>query len=142
MAVALLNVLNPRSQLEKSRDARRKKDLNQLVEILENYYSDYKRYPDVASLDLKVCNSKLDENTLPCDPLNEGDQYYCYVVSDDGQKYKVYAKLERENDPEAKTGLPVSKYNYGISSSNISLEEAIPSAELPAGFSSESDFCP
>lgn len=114
---------NYRVSQMKSRDAKRKADLGQIQRALEMYYNDKNVYPD--RLDLSDGNNGLMDDPrgtiymkeLPVDPT--GNPEYCYTSS--GAYYKIYAKLENEQDP--RIGGPfscggVSDYNYGVASSN------------------------
>lgn len=127
LAGLTLTVFSPLTQVKKARDARRKKDLNRISKLLEDYYNDKGSFP--VSLDLGSCEGKLNGISLPCDPLNNSEYHYCYIASNDQQKYKIYAKLEYENDPQLKKTLPNPNYNFGVTSSNALLEENFGSLE-------------
>lgn len=126
LASAIITVLNPISQLQKGRDARRKSDLAQIQKALELYYNDNETYP--ASLTFGA-------SWLPYMPMVPQDprtgRNYSYIPS--GQSYEMYASLERgANDPQScaptggnngapcpgggACGLPC---NYRVTSSNI-----------------------
>lgn len=118
----------------KSRDTKRKSDLEQIQRALEMYMNDHSNYPTSVggeivvgdALDWGTAEFKDSEGTiymkqLPGDPR---DQEYCYVYSAGPPiTYKIYAKLENSEDP--KVGGPytcagLNTYNYGVSSSNTS----------------------
>lgn len=118
----------------RSRDARRKSDLEQVQRALEMYYNDYKDYPASVNGEIKVGSAipwgsefKDAEDTvymkeLPNDPT--GDPEYCYVYVSVPVSYKLYAKLEISEDPQ--TGGPytcagTTDYNYGVASANVTL---------------------
>lgn len=121
LAVIVLLTLNPVKQMNKSRDARRKADLQKLKNPLEDYYNDRKCYP--SSLNQLVPDYI---GVVPTDPATK--EPYTYSVTD-CNKYRVYARLEYEQDPEiAKVGCQSGcgtggAYNYGVSSSNVGLEK-------------------
>lgn len=137
-----LTILNPLEQLKKGNDARRKSDLSQIQKAMEAFYNDTGRYP-TATINYKIQDLNGNEinwgsswppymNLLPADP---GKTNYIYY-SGNGQSYYLYASLERGvNDPDAcqggqcpsKGGLNMGsacgkKCNYGVSSSNVSIE--------------------
>lgn len=133
----------------KARDAQRKGDLDNIARALEMYYNDHDSYPDSDSGLLWIDSNgdgTPDENlnwgepfdtdeviymkTLPADP--NSSYSYCYE-SDSGTDYKLYAKLENENDDDYYSVDPVDpdsdgytcnedvEYRYGVTSSNASL---------------------
>jgi len=130
LATLLLVTLKPQTQLQKSRDARRKADLVKLRTILEDYNNDKKSYP--GSL---VCGSSLDPyiDKIPCDP--QTGTSYAYVKS--ATAYWIYAKLEYDKDKTiAEVGCasgcgPSCNYNYGVSSPNVGLEPCGPGGGCP-----------
>ncbi len=122
LGVLLLVALNPQVQLSKSRDARRKADLQKLKNPLEDYYNDKQCYPekleDLVSYYL---------GRIPLDPLTK-QPYLYYNPSCD--KYWIYVNLEYEKDPEiVRVGCQngcgpggAGNYDYGVSSPNVRLE--------------------
>lgn len=130
----------------KSRDAKRKNDLSSIARALEVYYNDYNRYPTSNAGIINGCgpagttacpwgstfatNGATYMQLLPNDPKGS----YFYVGS--GSDYQLYARLENlEDNAAAKSGGSNGSYdsttcrpsgetgcNYGISSSNSSLE--------------------
>lgn len=142
LATALVILINPAAQFEKSRDLERKNELAQVARALEQYYNDFGSYP-ISSADPNYYI--LDDShawgsswtpymdVLPMDPT--GSQRYIY--SSTGQTYTIYAHLERggqdsqacnvggtdcANVPGASlcgVGFALS-CNYGISSPNVS----------------------
>jgi len=124
----------------KARDAQRKHDLREIANALEAYFNDHSKYPDVGTNGrIKACECEsgkkecewdkdpgqrelCDENStvymskVPGDPT--GDPHYCYYS--ESNLYRLYAKLENKNDPDANLTVTcgTSGYNFGISSSN------------------------
>lgn len=115
----------------KSRDARRKSDLEQIQKGLEMYMADHGTYPPSAtgrintgtSLDWTSNPTFSDTKgtvymqALPSDP--SGKYQYCYVST--GTTYQLYAMLENGRDPGINGTHSCggeSAYNYGVSSSN------------------------
>jgi len=125
--LAVVGVQSFRLSQAKSRDARRKSDLEQVQRALEMYVNDHKSYPtsDNGKIlgtnwggEFADSNGTIYMKELPKDP--RGNPEYCYS-SDTGNEYKLYAKLENSQDP--KVGGPyscngVNDYNYGVSSPN------------------------
>ncbi|MDP3954931.1 MAG: prepilin-type N-terminal cleavage/methylation domain-containing protein [bacterium] len=124
LGMIVLVALNPSVQIKKSSDARRKADLQKLTRKLEDYYNDKKCYP--ASL---ICNAPLPPyvEKIPCDPKGGS-----YGYTSDCSSFRIYAKLEFLSDPiiekvGCKNGCGPggsSDYNWGVSSTNVSLEPA------------------
>jgi type II secretion system protein G len=140
--LATVGLSSFRSSQLKSRDAKRKSDLEQVQRALEMYHNDYGRYPESEGGKIKIGGSALtwggaemtDGNTLymkelPGDPT--GNPEYCYVfeAGPPAIGYKLYAKLENSQDPHCIGGIcsPPSAdcggltkaYNYGVTSSNL-----------------------
>ncbi len=141
-AAGALSAINPRSQIEKANDARRKSDLAEIQKSLESYFQDNGRYPPFFPSDYTLNPSgrilwgtawKPYMNIVPKDP--SVNRRYVYYSSNDGQTYLLYASLERgTKDPNAckgeygcpslqSFGIPLKSCgetcNYGVSSSNV-----------------------
>ena len=127
------------SQL-KSRDARRKADLQNIAKGLEAYYNDHGEYPvstgntGIAGqvwgnpfLDVDTPDGALYMNVLPADPSG----YNYYYDSTDGTYFQLYAHLENDQDGAltkdvndvimvySGTNCVVGTCNYGIASTNL-----------------------
>lgn len=112
----------------KSRDAKRKQDLDHVQRALEMYYNDYKRYPQslLWGEEFKDAAGTIYMKKLPKDPKDPGIIYF-YTTDVNGTYFKLYACLENQNDPKrvaggyvgtnCGAGCPVC--NYGISSPNV-----------------------
>ena len=133
--------MNIKINLIKSRDAARKSDLSSIQKALELYQNDHGVYP--AGDDGRITdddgtpiawgavfqdsNDTIYMNELPLDPIiNPG---YCYQNKNNSvTNYQIYAKLENTKDKACltancattKTCNSEPKYNFGVSSSNIS----------------------
>ncbi|MBU2592363.1 prepilin-type N-terminal cleavage/methylation domain-containing protein, partial [Patescibacteria group bacterium] len=134
------------SQL-KARDAQRKGDIGNIARGLEMYYNDNQAYPlsDAAgrmSVSQSGSLTALDWGSefatdeviymkvLPRDPTASGGNLnYCYQ-SDDGSYYKIFVKLENDQDKDFDLNripavdyscLGDAGYNYGISSVNVTV---------------------
>ena len=126
---------------KRARDSRRKSDLSQIAKALEMYANDYGGYPGIGfggsgdagkimgcgtAASASVCNwgSAWTRVTtymqrLPKDP---GSGSYCYVRDPSaGKWYKLYANLERTDDPDYDASLTCASqsYTYVLISSNI-----------------------
>ena len=97
----------------KSRDARRKADLDVVAKALEVYLNDKGQYPEDGAGAIKGCQTTVDGpivtcewgvgwhdghntfylNRLPTDPSNS-----TYYYESDGTKYVLYAHLENTKD--------------------------------------------
>lgn len=131
----------------KARDAQRKSDLSNVARALEMYYNDYESYPENnSSGQLVVDGNSLPWGTgfetdetiymkdLPQDPgFSDGEDWrYCYV-SNGGDDYKLYARLENENDMDYQDHFNPTPancnsidYTYVITSSNIAKPTVTP----------------
>lgn len=129
LAVLMVLGLKPKVQLDKAKDSKRKTDLKRIQTALEDYYNDHNCYP--TSL---VCNDPFNPylEKIPCDP--DGGSYSYEVSGDCPQYYRIYAKLKYASDPDIKkvgceSGCGATgQYNYGLSSSNVSLETGMASS--------------
>lgn len=132
LAAALLAVLDPLTQMKKSRDSRRKTDLDRLTKVLEDYYNDKGKYP--VSIDLTSCTDtslapRLEKS--PCDPVSSSTFIYTYETDAANPTwYKIYTDLENNTDPAAvKIGCSPNNctsesgvtYNWGVSSPNVTI---------------------
>lgn len=143
--LATIGLASFSSSQMKSRDAKRKANLQQISQALELYYNDYGQYPVSSngvimgcvdgtsaciwgSLTKPFANSKTTYMiTLPADP-SSNSYYYVATKAPASQlytKYQLYAHLENTQDknilPSA-TGLDcgtgADSCNFGISSGN------------------------
>lgn len=130
IAVAAFVLVNPLKQIQKGWDGKRKTELGQLQKVLEDWYNDKNCYPRPEQIcydapvnnACHICGGKPNSpkfspylSSLPCDPQSPTKEYL-YQVDDITcpTSYKIYAVLSE---------LPqTDKYNYGVSSNNISLE--------------------
>lgn len=140
-------MFSPQVQFGKARDAKRKADLQKLSNILGDYYNDLQCYPSALT-----CGSSLSPytNSVPCDPQTKDS----YGYEGDCSHYKIFAKLENDKDPKitqtgCQTGCGPSgnkAYNYGVSSSNVSVAEVVETtptpSSVPCNYSAcQSGFC-
>lgn len=116
MIMALLAGLGLRtfgSVQQKSRDGRRKQDLQSISKALEIYYNDFKHYPYASGGKIMGCGENATEecdwgdvwqnsvdltlymSKLPEDP--GGNQYF-YLADVQGQTYRLFAYLENTED--------------------------------------------
>ena len=107
LATALVGIVDPVGQLQKSRDAQMKSDLAQLKRTLEAYYNDNGKYPDHSTAGtLYLINPPAGpvpwdstwsaySTKIPIDPSNPSRSYVYYSPSADGQTYFIFASLER-----------------------------------------------
>lgn len=116
-----------RLQLLKGRDSRRKADLNRLERVFEDYYNDHDCYPGSVN---QIVPDYLRE--FPIDPVTREPYEWS---TDDCDVYRIYTKLDNENDPAiAEVGCGSGcgpgagseesscTYNYGVCSPNAELE--------------------
>ena len=141
VVIAILGILSGigltsfRTSQMKSRDAKRKSDLEQVQRALEMYMNDYGTYPAAQAGEIngfswgdemKDADGTVYMKILPED--SRGDPEYCYLtaVAAPYTYYQLYAKLENTQDPACLGGNCATAracgpgtYNYGVASSNI-----------------------
>lgn len=143
LLAALFLIFNPITQINKSKDAKRKSDLATFSKVLEDFYNDKQCYPKPSEVcydapvndSCHVCGNdsgspSLDPyiSTIICDPVHPTNKYiYNYDNVDCPKTYKIFAKLSITADPVIKdvgctNGCgPSLSYNYGITSPNTGL---------------------
>lgn len=108
LAIFALAAVNPIDQFKKARDSQRKSDLAQLQRVLEQYYQDWGHYPPNDS-SYEIEDEKTNPvtviswggaggwspymNLVPKDP--DSKRTYRYYSTNSGQKYYLFASLER-----------------------------------------------
>ena len=139
LAVILLLLFNPKQQIEKAWDAKRKQDLVTIRNLFENHYNDKMYYPqssDVCYTGVenkdgncycKICASQKDNadflSANICDPQSPSKDYlYQFDCNQaEPQWYRVCAILSNAYDIEASASAGTI-YNYGVSSNNVAPE--------------------
>jgi len=142
-----------RTSQMKARDAQRKSDLANVARALEMYYNDNQAYPASGGGLIQVDRGgslvnlnwgsefSTDEviymKILPQDPHSDDGVDYCYESNASGSYYRLFAKLENNQDPnffdEDDDGVgdytcydsddtPYDGYSYGLSSSNVAVD--------------------
>lgn len=118
LATSLIVLVNPISQLQKSRDATRKSDLSQIRSALELYRADIGSYPlqttvtdppsgqfspegniNCGAVPFKGSGSNTYMRKIPCDPLPEGGVPK-YRYESESSSYNLWACLENINDKD------------------------------------------
>ena len=143
----LLTIVDPRAQIGKANDAKRKSELTQLQRALETYYQDNGKYPNStgAAGNYAISGSiggwggswPSYMAKVPKDPTDPTRKYVYYIPAScsNNQCYYLYASLERASDPQAcnnggsvctsigSNGLVANVCggvcNYGVTSSNV-----------------------
>jgi len=154
VAIAAFVLLNPKKQLEKVWDGKRKHELSQLKKVLEDWYNDKNCYPrpeeicydsPTANNTCHICGNHQNSpkltpylSSLPCDPQHPTKEYLYQVDNPTCPKwYRIYADLSSSdyttNDPQTEeVGCffqgcgpgPNYGYDYGLSSPNVDLERS------------------
>ena len=140
LAFLTILIMNPRSQLNKVYNVRRKQELAIMHRVFEDFYNDNTDYPKSADIcydtptevdgvcSCHVCGLASSTNPLAsympklyCDPDYPKQTYlYQYDCSTDAPTwYRLCAKLA-DNNPNATN---VGNYNYGVSSGNVDVAE-------------------
>lgn len=137
--LAVMAMFMMTNNLGKSRDGRRKTDLDRIKIAFESYYDDENTFPPDTIL--STCGGEglrpyLSE--IPCDPKTKRPYCYIYDSTSGGQEYHILSALEFDSDPaisslncdnegvycgfEAEcTPLGYRGFNYGVSSSNTTV---------------------
>lgn len=127
--VTIFSVVNGQTQLQKTRDAVRKSNIDQIKLAIEEYYQDKECYPQA----LPTCGnsfqdgSKVIIDSIPCDPTEKLSYTYVPETSNCPKSYQLYATLEYKNDGiidkiGCRNGCgPECQFNYGVASTNEKL---------------------
>jgi len=161
LATIAILALNPRTQLQKARDARRKSDLEKVQNKLESYFTDKGNYPTISCADSECCQilTKDDPilspylNKIPGDPSPSKSYLFCSAPTR-SQWFKIYTNIENTADFQlsrnpCRTGCYKQSnfYNYVVMSPNIltSEESGFPpegSQSIEAGCARPNNYCP
>lgn len=124
--LSLFSTLAVATSLKKARDSKRKSELQRIYTALYDYYSDTNCFPDT----LPACHQNFGSylKDFPCDPQGSA---YIYQTENEGcnQRFKILTNLENKQDLSiARVGCkagcgPDCQYNYGLSSTNIRLNQ-------------------
>lgn len=119
--LVILFLMTFRNQVSRSRDSRRKGDLEKIKIAFEEYYNDNGCYPDPTILDQCLGDQlKPYMSVIPCDPMTNQPYEYIPMDSDQCGGYRVLTDLEDNKDPVIeKLGCSPdcgfgAGYNYGI----------------------------
>jgi four helix bundle suffix protein len=134
LATALLVLLNPKKQIEKAWDGKRKKELNTLQKVFEDWYNDKNCYPKpqeicyqvISETEGYICGNENSSpnfspylNKIPCDPQHPSRKYLYQVDNSQCPSgYKIYALLSELPNNGA--------YNYLVSAGNVDSSTAYP----------------
>ncbi|MFC1625469.1 type II secretion system protein [Patescibacteria group bacterium] len=118
--LVLVSVLASRTQIFKGYDARRKGDIHKIQVAVEEYEKDNNCYPLPQYV---ACNPGVNlkpyTNKVPCDPRTNASYFYDHQDSACPQWYRIYSKLENENDESIISNIgPNGAFNYSASSPN------------------------
>lgn len=153
LAVAGISIINPLAQIQKTKDSRRKFDLEQVKNALEIYRSENNHFP--VGIDGKITDGNGEAidwggtgfapymGNLPKDPSYPAKTYAYY--SDGKQTYYLFASLDRGADDPQSCSAPLFKdikgnycpsannpyicgagtypCDYGVSSSDVSVSQ-------------------
>ncbi len=156
MMLALASYLGFNVSLAKGRDSVRKADLEKIKGALYDYFMDTNCFPE----QLPECGGELKSGNViyydnfPCGPNGES-YFYQTDEGDCNDWFKVLTKLENKRDTSIKkSGCnygcgPDCDYNYGVSSSNIRVNEGCvtfyactPSGQCEAFEDPQASQCP
>ncbi len=147
LAVGMMVVFNPKTQIDKANDGKRKGESSSLNKVLEDWYNDHGCYPKpneicynavAGQTTCNICGNESTSpdfspylNSLPCDP-RQPTKKYLYMVDDEvcPSSYWIYLNLANKSDPlitqlgcqNACGPYGDCNYNYGVASPNESVE--------------------
>ncbi|MBL7078481.1 prepilin-type N-terminal cleavage/methylation domain-containing protein [Candidatus Shapirobacteria bacterium] len=150
LVMGIFAFLEPRKQIGRFLDARRKRDFAVLERVFEDYYNDYQQYPPPGEICFSegvyeegglcycpVCGLSQGGfasylNKLFCDPAHPQKEYlYQYpCLESNSQWYRLCASLNQNSEGGENLG---GFYNYGVSSTNILSDDCLDIP--PLGFS-------
>ncbi len=119
--LASLILVNFNAARERTRDAQRKSDLDQIKKALRMYYNDHNNYPPNLSWESPFQSDDgemIYMRILPQDP-KEGESYN-YAQTADGQDFCLWATLENKDDGDAVkskercSNCTVGQYDYVV----------------------------
>ena len=111
----------------KARDSIRKSDLRKIATALEIYFQNNHNYIQTSvscsSTDSDTFYSGLNQSGLingqtPQDPQTH--QNYCYITVNNGQGYRLFAKMENPNTNDSNYISNCTNYNWILNSDNLS----------------------
>lgn len=113
------------TSLTKSRDSKRKQELDFIAKAMDLYYNDNKAYPTSlpgagSPFVNPVVTGVIYMQKVPADPLYPVANYCYPTVAAGSNTFKIYANLENKLDVQIIPTVTCNSvnYNYGISSSN------------------------
>lgn len=125
-----------RGNRDKAADAKVKSELNRLKIAFEDYYGDHNCYPPPEYFDdANDCGGQQLRpylGSVPCNPNT--NLPYAYITDSTGCTwFKLYGNLKSYDEDSLSSPLTLDSYsyNYGVSSSNTTLETQ--NAPLPEG---------
>ena len=130
LILLILSAVLVPSQITKAKDARIKRDLHYIYLYLEDFYDSQNKFPD----SLPSCDQPLIYNdhvyipNIPCDPFDKSSYLYQSGSDAYGKWFKLYANLRNKSDRIislvgcSKGCGPQCKYNYGVTSTNITID--------------------
>lgn len=110
LVIYVISVTQLRTGEMKTRDARRKDDVEQVGRALNAYASDHNGiYPAVLwgtkKNNIEDSDGIVYMKSLPKDPTD--DRKYVYIVTQDKHAFKIYVALEYISDPGIRKGLTI-----------------------------------
>lgn len=120
--------------IQRGRDSTRIGDLKGLTIDLQEYYIKHKKYPTASQTSSSCTTANIDafytamaesRKDIPVDP--ETKERYCYIPVNNGQGYRLLAKLENCNHPEKIAGSDCDEYNFSLVSEGLTLASVSPS---------------
>ena len=136
--LSLVGITIYRDAAARNRDHIRKNDLSSLAVALELYYQKDQKdgvYVMSANQDITACPTPTDPTSpfydellplfsyeaMPKDP--KSGELYCYISQNNGQSYRLFAKLESCNSSEINT-ICGQTWSYSVYSADLTLSPA------------------
>ncbi len=119
--------LNPKLQLMRTRDGRRKADLKRIAIALEDFAGDKPCYPTMIYKPLSGCTASEEIDPylphIPCDPLTKAPYLY---IRPGCKEFIIYTTLEIETNNDYGAG------NYAVSSPNLRIIPTVSPTQAPS----------
>ena len=108
----------------KARDGVRKNDLQKVATVLEIYFQKNNKYVEGSETCQQITDNFYftiapSSGKAPKDPSTGG--LYCYMPINNGQAFRLFAKLENLSDADIITDCTSTNYNYSVVSQDLTI---------------------
>lgn len=133
LSTVLIVIINPKRQIQRANDGRRKAEMKQIQAAMELYRADNGEYPKFDQgaspsiyghapanlLDLNI-NGITYLSTIPAGPNIGGNVCRGYLLTNSAGKYTLFTILENTTDPDATSAKdPINNVGGNFTTNNI-----------------------